>query len=904
MKTEKLLTTLAIVLVVLIAGCKKDDFKEVPGVCPIVVSTDPANGATGVHLDKIITATFNEKMNPLTITQASFTVQGASEAASAVTVTNTDKEIPESGTVTKKFALPAGTSVVGEITYLDKTATISPGSALLPNTSYTGKITTAVKDLNGNSLQKDYLWTFTTGTLPAVISTDPVNNATNVVLNKIVTATFSVPMDPLTLTGTTFTVKQGTTSVAGTVSYTGSTAFFTPSSDLLQSTVYTATITTGATNVAGIPLPNNYVWTFNTGATPSVISTDPANLATDIVLNKIVTATFSAAMDPLTITGTSFTVKQGAATVAGTVSYAGTTASFTPSSNLSPSTLYTATITTGAKSVPGIPMAANYVWTFTTGALPTVISTDPLDLATNVVLNKTVTATFGAAMDPLTINGTSFTLKQGVNPVAGTVTYVGTTASFDPTSDLLPSTLYTATITTGAKNVPGIPMASDFVWTFTTGAISTVLSTDPLDLATGVALNKTVTADFSVAMDPLTITGTTFTLKQGVNPVAGSVSYAGTTASFNPTSDLSPGLVYTATITTGAKTVPGIPLASDYVWTFTTSNVPPTVILTDPLNLATGVALNKTVTADFSTAMDPLTITGTSFTLKQGAASVAGSVSYLGTTASFDPTSDLLAGLVYTATITTDAKNVSGIPLVSDYVWTFTTLAAAPLGPGIVNLGTAGDFVAIGKSGISTTGVSSITGDIGVSPAAATAITGFALIMDATNQFSTSLYVNAPGKVYAADYAPPTPVKMTTAISDMETALTAAMGMTTGVINELGAGDISGMTLVAGLYKWTTGLSISNVGVTLTGGPNDTWVFQISQDLTVANGAIITLAGGAQAKNIFWITNTQAILGTTVDFSGNILAQTLISLNTGAKVTGRLLSQTAVTLNAATVIKP
>jgi formylmethanofuran dehydrogenase subunit C len=145
---------------------------------------------------------------------------------------------------------------------------------------------------------------------------------------------------------------------------------------------------------------------------------------------------------------------------------------------------------------------------------------------------------------------------------------------------------------------------------------------------------------------------------------------------------------------------------------------------------------------------------------------------------------------------------------------------------------------------------------------------------------------------------------MTTAISDMETALTAAMGMTTGVINELGAGDISGMTLVAGLYKWATGLSISNVGVTLTGGPNDTWVFQISQDLTVANGAIITLAGGAQAKNIFWITNTQAILGTTVDFSGNILAQTLISLNTGAKVTGRLLSQTAVTLNAATVIKP
>jgi hypothetical protein len=145
---------------------------------------------------------------------------------------------------------------------------------------------------------------------------------------------------------------------------------------------------------------------------------------------------------------------------------------------------------------------------------------------------------------------------------------------------------------------------------------------------------------------------------------------------------------------------------------------------------------------------------------------------------------------------------------------------------------------------------------------------------------------------------------MTQAVSDMETALTTALGLTVNVINDLGAGDISGLNLAPGLYKWSTGVLITNVGVTLTGGPNDTWVFQIAQDLTVNNSAIVTLAGGAQAKNIFWITSTQATLGTSVDFSGNILSQTLISLNTGAKVLGRLLAQTAVTLDAATVIKP
>ena len=219
-----------------------------------------------------------------------------------------------------------------------------------------------------------------------------------------------------------------------------------------------------------------------------------------------------------------------------------------------------------------------------------------------------------------------------------------------------------------------------------------------------------------------------------------------------------------------------------------------------------------------------------------------------------------------------------------------------------VNLGTAGNFVILAKSGISTTGTTSITGDIGVSPIDSSAITGFGLIMDSSNKFSTSSLVT--GKVYAADYTTPTPASMTAAISDMETAYTDAAGRTNPTATELYAGDITGKTITPGLYKWGTGVLISAGGVTLSGGANDVWIFQIAQDLTVENGAIVTLSGGAQAKNIFWQVAGQTTLGTTANFKGIILSKTLISMNTGATLNGRALAQTAVTLDANAVTAP
>jgi hypothetical protein len=233
---------------------------------------------------------------------------------------------------------------------------------------------------------------------------------------------------------------------------------------------------------------------------------------------------------------------------------------------------------------------------------------------------------------------------------------------------------------------------------------------------------------------------------------------------------------------------------------------------------------------------------------------------------------------------------------------TYTVTVTEAKGPQSVNLGTAGNFVILAKSGVSTTGTSTIVGNIGLSPSASSFITGFGLIADSTNTFSASSMVT--GKIYAANFAPPTPAMLTTAIGDMQTAYTDAAGRTTPDFTEKGAGDISGLTLVPGLYKWGTGVLITSSGVTLTGGANDVWIFQIAGNLTVSNSAIITLSGGAQAKNIFWQVAGQANLGTAADFKGIILSQTLISLNTGAVMNGRALAQTAVTLNATAVTAP
>ena len=328
--------------------------------------------------------------------------------------------------------------------------------------------------------------------------------------------------------------------------------------------------------------------------------------------------------------------------------------------------------------------------------------------------------------------------------------------------------------------------------------------------------------------------------------------------------------------------------------------VAPTVTSTLPASAAIGVPRNVAVTATFSTAMDPATINATTFRLVAGSTAIVGVVTYVGTTATLIPTSTLASNTVFTATISTGARNVAGTALATARTWTFTTTATSATGPSAVNLRTAGNYVILAKSQVSTTGATSVVGNIGLSPAAATFITGFGLSSPPTT-FTTSALVT--GQVFASDYDTPTPATLTTAVLDMQTAYTDAEGRTLPDFTELGAGNINALTLVPGLYKWGTGVSIPSA-VTLSGGANDVWIFQIAQNLTVGNGAIVTLTGGAQARNVFWQVTGSATLGTTSDFKGVILSKTLIAFNTGATMTGRALAQTAVTLQATAITNP
>lgn len=323
---------------------------------------------------------------------------------------------------------------------------------------------------------------------PTVSSTAPGNAATDVARNRKVAATFSEPMDASTITAANVVVTgPGSAAVAGVVSYVGTTITFTPTDPLAASTTYTGTISTGARDVAGNALGTAFVWSFTTGTTfdavaPTVSSTDPSSAATGVAVNKKIAATFSEAMDPSTVSAATFTLTAPNATpVSGAVTYVGTTATFTPTASLAANTTYTATLTTGATDLAGNNLASDAVWTFTTGATadtvaPTVTSTNPVDLQTNVLINKTVAATFSESMDPLTVVASNFKVTAPDNAaVAGTLVYdaPSKTATFTPTANFAPNTTFTATITgglAGVKDLAGNRLASNKVWSFTTGS--------------------------------------------------------------------------------------------------------------------------------------------------------------------------------------------------------------------------------------------------------------------------------------------------------------------------------------------------------------------------------------------------------------------------------------------------
>lgn len=770
--------------------------------------------------------------------------------------------------------------------------------------------------------------------VPTVVSTIPANGATNVVVNTPISATFSMAMNPASITTATFTVTgPGATAVAGTVDYSGATATFTPTAVLTYATVYTATITNGATASTGAPLVANYVWTFTTMTPPPVtIATVPANAATGVPTNQVLSATFNEAMNCATLASpaTTFVLAgPGATAVAGTVACAGAGATFTPTADLAVNTVYTATITTGAEDLAGTPLAANYVWTFRTvpaPAPPTVISTVPANLASSVPINQALSATFSVAMNPATIDATTFTLSgPGGVAVTGVVTYVpaGSVATFTPSANLTPSTLYTATITTGATDLVGTALAASYVWTFTTSATAaltppTVTATIPLNGAISVPLNQIVDATFSVPMDPATINSTTFTLTgPGATAVPGLVAYAavGNTLTFTPTAILAPSTLFTATITTGAQNLAGTGLAANYVWTFTTgttlATTPPEIVSTVPASAAINVPLNQAVNATFTEAMNPLTITTATYQVTgPGGTAIAGTVSYnpVSFIATFTPTASLIANTTYIATITNGVTDQYGNPLGTTGApnpWTFTTGTAVVtppvvLGPTISLFGGFGGGAGMTNQGtltvvngeIGTTGVSTtMTGFYDASVAAVAGVYPCSYTVTPSNMGLVNGAINTapppPSGACSSEGNANTFAIATEAALEARTAYTTLQALPPGIT--LPSNELGNLTLVPGTYTSASFYQITTGPLTLDaqGDPNASWVFQMGSYLTVGTPTAsesVILINGAQPGNVFWAVG--GLPGAVINYGG------------GGTMVGTVISQPGITVSS------
>lgn len=543
-----------------------------------------------------------------------------------------------------------------------------------------------------------------------------------------------------------------------------------------------------------------------------------------------------------------------------------------------------------------------------TGVCPEVESTTPLNQASGTPPGSVITVTFNTAMNPATIVPEAFSLVSSPNAnqlaavVTGTMTFDASTNTlrFVPDQPLATNAIFTGRVEPTVKDIGGNAMQEPYMWTFTTGLQSMVVSTIPSHQQTGVAVAANLSATFNVPMNPGTLNTSTFTVWNGSTQVTGVVSYSGLTATFNPNADLALNTTYEARISMGAVSAQGIALVSNFAWTFTTvAPPPPTITSVSPSQGAINVPLNTDVTAVFSVPMMASTVNTTSFTLRDGNTPITGTVTMLGNTAVFNPDNLLLSGRLYSASVTTAVRSADNIAMAVTHNWTFTTVN--PAGPGNVILNSVEAYGIIAGVGISNNAGFSVVHDmnVGISPGVRSSITGY----------PPAIVVN--GAIHASDDLVPAGIAATLlqAKQDLVSAYLYAEGATVPAPQSADV-DQGGLTLAPGIYKASTSLLIQNGDLTLDaqGDVNAVWIFQIASTLTTVGGAggNIVLTGGAQAKNIYWQVGSSATIGDNTIFKGNVLALSDITMNSGAVAQGRMLARngSVVLTNANTITKP
>ena len=680
---------------------------------------------------------------------------------------------------------------------------------------------------------------------------------------------------------------------------------------------------------------------------PIVTSVAPLPGAMVVPLNtRLITATFNKAMESASLGTDRFTLTCPtlAAVTGRAVTYFESDKTATlalPIGTILPAgVVCTATVGALVRDTTGVALGQDFVWQFTTGAAldttaPMITSTINANGANNVPVNTKVGATFSEAMDPLTLLPPTFTLKQGTSLVSGTTSYSGVSAVFAPTTALAFNTVYTATITSAAKDLAGNAMAASYVWSWTTGAAldttaPTVTGTTLANNAQNVAINTQVGATFSEAMNPSSIKSTNIVLRESSSAavVPGVVSYSGVNTTFIPLTTLMPGTRYTLTVKGGAggvEDLAGNPMAVDFATNWTTADnatqldrTAPTVVMVSPADLGTGVPINSAVNATFDEAMDPLSINTANFTV----AGATGTVTFnaLERIATFTPSTPFAKGTTYTATVNTAVADLAGNTMKRAKAWRFTTAVDPVVMPSIA-LNSAGTFGTFGGSaGMTNMGtLTRINGDIGTTATSTSTITGF---HDTAGDIYTETGSNigaVNGKIYSCTNSVTGPTSngtnpaacaaATQARQDARTAYLALAAMPAGA--NPGA-NLAGLTLLPGTYTAPAGSFMvegGNLTLDAQGNANAVWVFQMATTLTVGGpGAAfpqsIILAGGAQAKNVYWQVGSFATInaaggGTMV---GTIISQMGASFSTAGNVSVATLQGRVLSLGASVTL--